>query len=96
MYVVAARFSTKTWDEQCAYYAKKRIAGCVYGSPQPMAKSIPYGAPVFVLEMNLSTRRIMGLDWLQMTILLVSIISTVTRNITFVHMTASIVLIAKR
>jgi len=60
MYVVAARFSTKTWDEQCAYYAKKKIAGCVYGSPQPMAKSIPYGAPVFVLEMNLSTRRIMG------------------------------------
>lgn len=60
MYVVAARFSTKTWEEQCAYYKKKNITGCVYGSPQPMAKAIEYLAPVFVLEMNLSTKRIMG------------------------------------
>jgi len=60
MYIVAARFSTKTWAEQCAYAERKKLVGCVYGSPQPMAKSIPYRAPVFVLEMNLTTRRIMG------------------------------------
>ena len=60
MHVVAARFNTKTWDEQCAYYAKKNITGCVYGSPQPIAKAVPYKEPVFVLEMNLTAKRIMG------------------------------------
>lgn len=60
MYVVATRFSTKTWEEQCAYRKRKNMVECVYGSPLPMAKAIPYRAPVFVLEMNLTIRKIMG------------------------------------
>ena len=60
MFVVAARFSAKTWEEQCAYYQRKNVVGCIYGTPQPLAKAIPYRAPVFVLEMNLATRHIEG------------------------------------
>lgn len=64
MYVVAARFSAQTWEEHCAYRERKKLVGCVYGSPLPMAESIPYRAPVFVLEMNFQQHRIMGIGLL--------------------------------
>lgn len=60
MYVVAARFSAQTWPEHAAYRERKKLVGCVYGTPLPMAESIPYRAPVFVLEMNFQEHRIMG------------------------------------
>jgi hypothetical protein len=60
MYVVAARFSETTWKEQCDYIERKKIKGCVYGTPLPIANSIPYRSPVFVLEMNFKEHRIMG------------------------------------
>lgn len=60
MYVVAARFSAQTWPEHTAYRERKKLVGCVYGTPLPMAESIPYRAPVFVLEMNFQEHRIMG------------------------------------
>lgn len=65
MFVVASRFTEKTWQENCAYREKRaargRPLGCVYGSPLPMANSIPYKAPVFVLEMNFAQHKIMGI-----------------------------------
>lgn len=60
MYVVAARFSETTWKEHCVYRERKKINGCVYGTPLPIANSIPYRSPVFVLEMNFKEHRIMG------------------------------------
>lgn len=60
MYVVAARFSAPTWEEHCSYRERKKLVGCVYGAPLPIANSIPYRAPVFVLEMNFQQHRIMG------------------------------------
>ena len=60
MYVVASRFTEKTWGEYLAYRERKGLVGCVYGSPLPIANSIPYRAPVFVLEMNFKLHKIMG------------------------------------
>lgn len=60
MYVVAARFSQETWREHCAYRTRKGLVGCVYGTPLPMANTISYRAPVFVLEMNFNEHKIMG------------------------------------
>jgi hypothetical protein len=60
MYVVAARFSEQTWLEHTAFRERKKLVGCIYGSPLPMANSIPFRAPVFVLEMNFKQHRIMG------------------------------------
>lgn len=61
MFVVAARFTAKTWEDQVGYRERKGLVGCVYAAPLPMARSIPYRAPVFVLEMNLALHRIMGI-----------------------------------
>lgn len=60
MFVVAARFTEKTWREHVAYRERKNVVGCIYGSPLPIAASVQYNAPVFVLELNFKEHKIMG------------------------------------
>lgn len=60
MYVVVSRFKQNTWEENCEYRRRKRLMGCVYGTPLPMAATIPYKAPVYVLELNFTEHKIMG------------------------------------
>lgn len=60
MFVVASRFTEVTWAEYMAYRERKKVVGCIYGSPLPIAASVEFRAPVFVLELNFKLHRIMG------------------------------------
>ena len=58
--VCITRYSNTTWAERTAWLAANPQHACIYKSPVPIKASIPYEAPLFVLEMNNDTNRIMG------------------------------------
>ena len=59
--VCITRYNNKTWAERTAWLAANPDYACIYKSPVPIKSDIPYEAPVFVLEMNNDTNRIMGI-----------------------------------
>lgn len=61
IYIAITRFNNETWRENKDYRIKNHLSGCLYGSPNEITRSIPHGAPVYVLEMNNSTNEIMGI-----------------------------------
>ena len=62
-FLVLTRFSSKTWEENQAYRKKHKYPGCIYGSPRLLAKDIKPKAHGFVLEINITTRQIMGVGF---------------------------------
>jgi hypothetical protein len=58
--VCITRYNNKTWAERTAWLAANPGYACIYKSPVPIKSDIPYEAPLFVLEMNNDTNRIMG------------------------------------
>lgn len=61
MYTVAVtRFSDQTWLENVQFRQKHKFTGCVYNSPVVMAQTVACDATVYVLEMNNSKRKIVG------------------------------------
>jgi hypothetical protein len=63
--VTTTRFTQQTWQENKAYRESHSRQGCVYGTPKRMARTIPLGAPVFILEMNNTRRRIEGVGYVR-------------------------------
>ena len=59
-FLAVTRFNNKTWRENVEYRRKHDYPGCVYGSPRLIANHVAPDAPLIVLEMNLSTKRIEG------------------------------------
>ena len=59
--LLTTRFTNKTWEENKSYRNKMENLKCIYCSPDPMPKSIPYNSIVFILEMNNSENKIMGI-----------------------------------
>jgi hypothetical protein len=59
--VCITRYNNKTWAERTAWLAANPDYACIYKSPVPIKSDIPYEAPLFVLEMNNDTNRIMGI-----------------------------------
>lgn len=57
----ATRFTSVTWAENAAYRHKKKFVGCVYGVPRMLAHDILPHAPVAVVEMNNTARRVEGI-----------------------------------
>lgn len=60
-YVVATRFNTETWAENQAYREKYNMNGCIYGISRQPNEKIFGPHPFFVIEMNLSEHKIMGI-----------------------------------
>lgn len=58
--VVTGRYNTETWQETKNYRERIRRA-CIYGPPNRISESIPLSSPVYVIEMNNSTNKIMGI-----------------------------------
>jgi hypothetical protein len=58
--VCITRYNNSTWAERTAWLDANPQHACIYKSPVPIKASIPYEAPLFVLEMNNDTNRIMG------------------------------------
>jgi len=60
-YLITSRFSNETWSENQAYRSRINHLGCMYCSPEPITIQIPIDAIMFILEMNNSTNKILGI-----------------------------------
>jgi hypothetical protein len=60
-YVVATRFNKDTWKQNCDYRDRFNMKGCIYGIPREPNEKKYGNFPLFVLEMNLSEQKIMGI-----------------------------------
>jgi hypothetical protein len=61
MFIIATgRYNTETWDATMRYRSTNKLA-CIYAPPCKLAESIDLNTPVFVVEMNNSTNKIMGI-----------------------------------
>jgi hypothetical protein len=60
--IVSTRFTDETWRENNSYRLKSfDNLKCVYGSPQEMSPKILYDTLVFVVEMNNTINKIIGI-----------------------------------
>jgi hypothetical protein len=60
--IVSTRFTDETWRENYNYRLKNNYSlKCIYGSPQEMSPKILYETLVFVIEMNNTTNKIIGI-----------------------------------
>lgn len=59
--IVSTRFNNDTWKENEEYREKNNFNGCSYGAPYTMSQKIPLCSLVFVVEMNNSLNKIMGI-----------------------------------
>ena len=50
-----------TWEENKKFREKNPNLGCIYGSPDKIAKTIPIDSILFILEMNNDINKIMGI-----------------------------------
>ena len=61
-HIVTTRFDNATWSENANFRARQsNNHGCIYCSPIMVSSSIPQNSPMFVLEMNNDTDRIIGI-----------------------------------
>lgn len=58
--VAVTRFNDHTWGENKAFREKQNYQGCLYNTPKPIACDVPSDSLVFVLEMNNTQRKILG------------------------------------
>jgi hypothetical protein len=62
MHIIATtRFDKTTWKENKEWRIKNNWSGCVYGTPKQTADSLYKDVPMFVLEMNNSKNKIVGI-----------------------------------
>ena len=59
-HVVTGRFNNETYEANYAYRKKHKFE-CMYSCPTELSPKIPYDVPVFVIEMNNSTNKILGI-----------------------------------
>lgn len=57
----SSRFTDATWCENESYRSRSEFAGCVYGAPQQMSPKIDPKSLVFVVEMNNSQNKVLGI-----------------------------------
>jgi hypothetical protein len=63
-YLAVTRFNDATFKENQTFREKHNFEGCVYGVPTEITPSIPQYAKVFVLEMNNTKNKIMGVGFI--------------------------------
>lgn len=57
----SSRFTDATWRENESYRSRSEFAGCVYGAPQQMSPKIDAKSLVFIVEMNNSQNKVLGI-----------------------------------
>lgn len=60
-FITTSRFSTETWEQNKKYREKCVPGGCIYGTPLEISERIPLDSTVFVVEMNNTTNKILGI-----------------------------------
>lgn len=64
-YISSTRFNNDTWRENARFRLNKKHTGCAYGVPRPITAKIPLDSAIFVLEMNNSSKQIMGIGYIR-------------------------------
>jgi len=60
-FIATSRFTVLTANENRLFREKNKRVACIYCSPSPVAKEILPDTPLFVLEMNNDTNKIVGI-----------------------------------
>lgn len=60
-YIMTTRFSNETFEENKKYRDSLSKVKCIYCCPDAVARSIPFETTLFVLEMNNSENKIVGI-----------------------------------
>ena len=60
-HIGTTRFNNTTWEENRLYREENKIEGCIYGLPCRMPAQVRYMEPVIVIEMNIETKKIVGI-----------------------------------
>lgn len=68
-FIMTVRFTNETWEENSKYRKTLKTMKCIYCSPVEVAVKIPYGALLYVIEMNNDENKIMGIGLIKNTIL---------------------------
>jgi hypothetical protein len=58
--IVTGRYNNETWEASVRYRERKKLA-CIYAPPFKLTDTIDINSPVFVIEMNNSINKIMGI-----------------------------------
>lgn len=58
--VACTRFTSATWEENCRYRREREIVGALYGTPRRIRPSYPENGKLFVLEMDNTNNRVVG------------------------------------
>jgi len=58
--ITTGRFNNETWNI-CKLYREKNNISCIYSPPYKLSASIELNSPVFIIEMNNSTNKILGI-----------------------------------
>ena len=61
IHIGTTRFNNLTFGENRAFCQKEKIEGCIYGLPVEMPNKVLRGELVFVVEMNIESKKIMGI-----------------------------------
>jgi hypothetical protein len=58
--IVTVRYNNETWHANNSYRNRKKLP-CIYATPSKITENIDLDSPVFVIEMNNSINKIMGI-----------------------------------
>ena len=64
-FLLTSRFSNETWKENEKYRKEHPQICCVYCCPDPISAKIAIDATLFILEMNNTTNKIMGIGMIK-------------------------------
>jgi len=59
--ILTTRFTNETYEENRRWREANNYVGCIYMSKTKISDSLPYDKPYFVIEMNNSINKIMGI-----------------------------------
>jgi hypothetical protein len=60
-YIATTSFNIETYSQYKHYKKKTNIEGCLYGTPIKIKDSIPLDSYIYIIEMNNSTNKIVGI-----------------------------------
>lgn len=55
------RFNSDTWVENERWRNENKWDGCIYGLDKQIPDKVPYGSSIYIIEMNNTTNKIMGI-----------------------------------
>lgn len=61
VHIGTTRFNNATYEENMKFRKENEIRGCIYGLPVQMPRAVKQGENVYVVEMNIESKKIAGI-----------------------------------